>query len=366
MSSTSTTPNQVSPTTSPTLTARLKEEKMISKQIEKQLRQDKRALGSELKLLLLGTGDSGKSTIVKQMKILHLKGYTDEERLAHKTLIYKNLVEIVESLVSGTTILKLEIPSQFSKTVEHVKEIIESTKYENITPNDIKEFEELCKSDSFVQALANSSKFQLHSSSPYFIDNLKRIADAGTSYVPTDQDILHTRVATTAISETKFSVKGINFRMIDVGGQRGHRDKWIHHFSDVTAILFIISLSEYDQVLEEDDNTNRMQESMKVFSNIVNSRWFVDVPIILFLNKKDLFQEKIKKSDLKLFFNDYTGNNELDDAVAFLKRKILALNKTSKNIYTHVTTATDTTNINAVFNAVKDIFLRQTMDEGGV
>ena len=44
------------------------------------------------------------------------------------------------------------------------------------------------------------------------------------------------------------------FRMVDVGGQRSERRKWIHCFENVTSIMFLVALSEYDQVLVESDN----------------------------------------------------------------------------------------------------------------
>uniref|UniRef100_A0A914RYK6 Uncharacterized protein n=1 Tax=Parascaris equorum TaxID=6256 RepID=A0A914RYK6_PAREQ len=80
---------------------------------------------------------------------------------------------------------------------------------------------------------------------------------------------------------------------ISCGGQRSERKKWIHCFDNVNAIIFISSLSEYDQTLREDNCTNRMQESLKLFDSICNSPWFADIHFILFLNKKDLFAEKI-------------------------------------------------------------------------
>lgn len=40
--------------------------------------------------------------------------------------------------------------------------------------------------------------------------------------------------------------------MVDVGGQKSERRKWIHCFQDVTSILFLVSLSGYDQCLIED------------------------------------------------------------------------------------------------------------------
>lgn len=97
-------------------------------------------------------------------------------------------------------------------------------------------------------------------------------------------------------------------RMFDVGGQRSERKKWIHCFEGVTAIIFCVALSGYDLVLAEDEEMNRMIESMKLFDSICNSKWFVETSIILFLNKKDLFEEKIARSPLTICFPEYTGN----------------------------------------------------------
>lgn len=73
------------------------------------------------------------------------------------------------------------------------------------------------------------------------------------SYVPTDQDILRTRVKTTGITEVVFPVDTLMYRIFDVGGQRSERRKWIHCFENLTGIIFMVSLSEYNQVLREDE-----------------------------------------------------------------------------------------------------------------
>ena len=99
-----------------------------------------------------------------------------------------------------------------------------------------------------------------------FFDRLDSIVQP--DYLPTDEDILHVRIRTTAIAETDFDFGGMHFRMIDVGGQRNERRKWIHQFQDVTALLFCVSLAEYDQVLAEDGKTNRMQESLILFKEV--------------------------------------------------------------------------------------------------
>ena len=76
-------------------------------------------------------------------------------------------------------------------------------------------------------------------------------------YLPTDEDILRARSVTSGIVVVPFQSKDLRFELVDVGGQRSERKKWIQCFDNVTAILFIISLSDFNQVLTEDNLTNR-------------------------------------------------------------------------------------------------------------
>ncbi|XP_076481487.1 G protein alpha o subunit isoform X3 [Bombus vancouverensis nearcticus] len=193
-----------------------------------------------------------------------------------------------------------------------------------------------------------------------FLDDLDRLG--ARDYQPTEQDILRTRVKTTGIVEVHFSFKNLNFKLFDVGGQRSERKKWIHCFEDVTAIIFCVAMSEYDQVLHEDETTNRMQESLKLFDSICNNKWFTDTSIILFLNKKDLFEEKIRKSPLTICFPEYAGAQEYGEAAAYIQAQFEARNKsTTKEIYCHMTCATDTDNIQFVFDAVTDVIIANNL-----
>jgi len=155
--------------------------------------------------------------------------------------------------------------------------------------------------------------------------------------------------------------------MVDVGGQRTERRKWIHCFDSVTSILFCSALSEYDQKLREDSTQNRMVESLLLFNEICNSTWFKNTAIILFLNKIDLFEEKIKVKDLKNYFPDYNGGLEKEPALKFIQDRFQQQNQNnSRKIYVHFTCAVDTQNIIFVFQAVRETLLTQVLGDLGI
>uniref|UniRef100_A0A8B9IX41 G protein subunit alpha o1 n=1 Tax=Amazona collaria TaxID=241587 RepID=A0A8B9IX41_9PSIT len=332
-----------------------------SKAIEKNLKEDGISAAKDVKLLLLGAGESGKSTIVKQMKIIHEDGFSGEDVKQYKPVVYSNTIQSLAAIVRAMDTLGIEYGDKERRSVCRF-----SLLYVLLGAG--KEvFLQLCLAqammrlwaDSGIQECFNRSReYQLNDSAQYYLDSLDRIGAA--DYQPTEQDILRTRVKTTGIVETHFTFKNLHFRLFDVGGQRSERKKWIHCFEDVTAIIFCVALSGYDQVLHEDETTNRMHESMKLFDSICNNKWFTDTSIILFLNKKDIFEEKIKKSPLSLCFPEYTGNEK--EAVAYIQAQYESKNKsTNKEIYTHITCATDTNNIQFVFDAVTDVIIANNL-----
>ena len=164
-----------------------------------------------------------------------------------------------------------------------------------------------------------------------FFNDIKRIGQA--NYVPTAQDVLRARSKTTGIVETRFMIKETSIHMFDVGGQRSERKKWIHCFEAVKSIIFCVSLSEYDQVLLEESRQNRMLESLVLFESVVNSRWFLRTTIILFLNKIDVFRQKIKKIPLENFFPDYGGGTDLNKAAKYILWRFDQTNRAKLSIY---------------------------------
>eukprot|EP00456_Euglypha_rotunda_P025801 TRINITY_DN20809_c0_g1_i5.p1 TRINITY_DN20809_c0_g1~~TRINITY_DN20809_c0_g1_i5.p1 ORF type:complete len:229 (+),score=34.77 TRINITY_DN20809_c0_g1_i5:230-916(+) len=223
----------------------------------------------------------------------------------------------------------------------------------------------LWKDPGIKMTFEKRAMYQLTDSTDYYLD---RIMDIGKDiWVPSQQDVLRSRVRTTGIAESEFTIDGNQFRVFDVGGQRNERKKWIHCFQHVTAVLFVAALSEYDMGLFEDQETNRMDEALNLFDEICNSRWFKKTSIILMLNKRDLFAEKIKKVPLTVCFKDYKGSGTFEDASEFIRKQFEARNKTpTKQIYSHITCATDTDNARHVITAVKDILIRRNLQDGGL
>uniref|UniRef100_A0A915HJD4 Guanine nucleotide-binding protein G(I) subunit alpha n=1 Tax=Romanomermis culicivorax TaxID=13658 RepID=A0A915HJD4_ROMCU len=339
-----------------------------SKQIDDQLKADGERASREVKLLLLGAGESGKSTIVKQMKIIHETGYTEEDRKAYRPVVYSNTIQSMMAIIRAMGQLRIDFGRNDRADDARQFFALANVAEEGELSSELAACMKRLWSDRGVQECFHRSReYQLNDSAPYYLNSLDRISQS--YYIPTQDDVLRTRVKTTGIVETHFTYKDLHFKMFDVGGQRSERKKWIHCFEGVTAIIFCVAMSEYDMVLAEDEEMNRMIESMKLFDSICNNKWFTETSIILFLNKKDLFEEKIKKSPLKICFSDYTGSNIYEEAAAFIQMKFENLNKRrdgQKEIYTHFTCATDTNNIRFVFDAVTDIIIKDNLRQCGL
>jgi len=223
----------------------------------------------------------------------------------------------------------------------------------------------LWKDEGVRECYRRSNEYQIDDSAKYFLDNLPRLSES--DYLPTEQDLLRTRIKTTGINEVLFELKGLTFRVFDVGGQRSERKKWIHCFDNVNAIIFISSLSEYDQTLREDNCTNRMQESLKLFDSICNSVWFVEIHFILFLNKKDIFADKILRSPLTICFPEYKGQQNQSESINFIQWKFEQLNRSNqREIYCHHTQATDTNNVQFVLDASCDMIIAKNLKSMGL
>ncbi|KAK7933819.1 hypothetical protein WMY93_004715 [Mugilogobius chulae] len=345
------------------ISAEERENQRINEEIERQLRKDKRDSRRELKLLLLGTGESGKSTFIKQMRIIHGGGYTDEDKRSYAKLVFQNIYTSMQTMIRAMEALGIAFSAPENQ--DHSNSIleVEVDKVEELDPTHAVYIKDLWEDSGIQECYERRREYQLSDSTKYYLTDLERISQS--SYLPDLQDILRVRVPTTGIIEYPFDMENVIFRMVDVGGQRSERRKWIHCFENVTSIIFLVALSEYDQVLAECDNENRMEESKALFKTIINYSWFQRSSVILFLNKTDILEEKIMYSHLSTYFPEFTGpKQDTKSAQEFILKMYQDQNPDKeKTLYHHFTCATDTENIRFVFVAVKDTILRHNLKE---
>eukprot|EP00516_Mucochytrium_quahogii_P011109 CAMPEP_0203788148 /NCGR_PEP_ID=MMETSP0100_2-20121128/2666_1 /ASSEMBLY_ACC=CAM_ASM_000210 /TAXON_ID=96639 /ORGANISM=" , Strain NY0313808BC1" /LENGTH=350 /DNA_ID=CAMNT_0050690819 /DNA_START=71 /DNA_END=1120 /DNA_ORIENTATION=+ len=336
-----------------------------ARQLDRDICEERKSREHLVKLLLLGTGESGKSTIFKQMRILYGKGYDEKSRSQFVRIIHGNLMAgtriILDNMEAGAFDAISQKASKFFNSYNG--ELV-------ITDESAAAIKSLWEHDRFQQEFQKQKSVHLFDSYGHFAENISKCYPewGGEEWIPSVSDVVHARVRTSGIIEEKYEIDGVDFVVIDVGGQRSERKKWIHCFERVTAIIYVAAISEYDQVLQEDKTQNRLVEAVELFDEICNSKWFQDNSIILFLNKKDVFYEKfvcrripLNTSGLDFFKKWKPIQWDLEDedvavskAQAWIVRRFLERKKQEgMQIFHHVTCATDTKNVGTVFKACK-------------
>ncbi|CAO4386776.1 unnamed protein product [Caenorhabditis nigoni] len=339
-----------------------------SRAIDRALSKDHTDDLNRFKILLLGTAESGKSTIFRQMRVLHLDGYAKEDALEYLSIIHSNCMEALTQLVEACSAFGI----LHDITVQEDVDRFEGFKKKLRDPEGLvipvvigRCMDRVWQSPSMQMCYETRRfRFALLDSAKYFMDNIVRLTE--DNYVPTIQDIVHCRISTTGINEIAFNHKKMDFKMVDVGGQRSERRKWIHCFDNVDMILFIVSMSDYDQLDPEDHKYNRMKQSYEIFKTIVHCDLFRHASIVLFLNKYDVFVEKLKTSPLRRSFKSYDGDNSEESARDFIKKLFRRCITDRHKFFVFETTATDTGNIDLVFGSAVAHIVNENLRSAGL
>eukprot|EP00457_Paulinella_chromatophora_P007960 gb/GEZN01007986.1/.p1 GENE.gb/GEZN01007986.1/~~gb/GEZN01007986.1/.p1 ORF type:complete len:350 (+),score=29.77 gb/GEZN01007986.1/:263-1312(+) len=339
--------------------------KQRSVAIDKVLTKGEKGSSAIHKLLLLGAGESGKSTLFKQMEVCYKEGFPPEDRIRYKEIVYTHVISCIKALCNNCIMAAgKDVDEELRPTKQLVLELRADTKIDA----KVGEMVKTLWADASIQlAYTNRSKFQIFDNADWYFERMDEIMDE--KYLPDNDHIFRARVRTTGIVEIVFEIDTSMFRMFDVGGQRNERKKWIHCFENVTAVIFVAAVSAYDMVLYEDPSTNRVVEALHLFNEVCSSRWLKRTSKVLFLNKRDLFSKKIVTTPLNKYFPEYRGPQLEEPSLAFLKKLFEdqgARGQSRVKIYTHITCATNTENTKAVFTAVKDIVIRRSLTEVGL
>lgn len=418
------------------------------------------------KILLLGAGESGKSTVLKQLKILHKDGFSTEERTRYTNVIWSDAINSICVLIIEARKRKisldcqsLDLPlkgysdvlfayrnfilsdidtkaaggeqflndyhSKYGTANQYKRDMMSTGKVEgfdeywdydesdslfddsfddnneklqiseNQTSNNqklnanitgfvgknknmirakqISKYEvaeailEIWTKDKGVkESWLRRNEFQIESNADYYFENIMKFAE--DHYLSTNEDILKARIRTTGIQESRFRIKGSDVVVLDAGGQRSERRKWLKSFKDVTTVIFVLAISEYDQELFEDRRVNRVHESLMLLQTLVNYKDFKNTPFMIFLNKTDLFREKVKRSPMKKYLPTYDGKPfDYQDGINYFRKLIFSLKRNgNQSIYLYETTATDTTLMKKMIATMADIFLQDNLRATGM
>jgi len=237
----------------------------------------------------VGASESGKTTLFKQMIQIYGQGWDDNKKKAFVPIIRGNMLKYIVTLARR---LSDVVPPELVASREFV-EVIDTKSCQvppgqAIDPQIVKHISGLWQCDA-MQTLWREKfdELQCPNCAQMFLDRITEISSE--QYLPSFQDILACRVSTTGIVETDFSCEDEKFRMLDVGGQKNERRKWIHSFEHVNLLIFVVAIDQYNQKMFEDKTKNRITDSLELFENTVSNKYFKDKDIVLFLNRSDLF-----------------------------------------------------------------------------
>eukprot|EP01083_Nonionella_stella_P055488 146360_1 len=339
-------------------TATLKKEAEIDRKIKK--------------LLLLGPGNSGKSTFFKQLLRIHGEGLLSPKKQYFgqsdmKRAIYDNILDQIRAVIVQCRGFEYKLDDPEEDAISYLETLPSDCEIDQKIAAKIK----LIWDNEYIKlSYENRTNLAIVDSCSYFFDALDRISQP--DYEPTEEDVLLVRTPTTGIISATFKIDNHTFQLHDAGGQKCERSKWIHCFDNVTAVIFVASLSCFDQGLYESAFVNAMDETLNLWDEILNSRWFRPTSMILFLNKCDLFEYKLeeKKKDLKVCFAEYDGANSYQDGVEYVKLQFLMKNRKqsghAREIFCHITCATDKNNVKKVFHDVQNIVVNSALSRGGL
>lgn len=333
------------------------------------------------KILLLGVGGVGKSTVFKQAKLLYTNGFDSSELdRAHQLIVMQMIRTLTNVLWNGSKVNFLNLDDDL-KSYMHQLEIIPAT-----TNTKDESFMKLCRSCIIPawdrpDVKAANTKLRDRKESTlldhdedwgnFFLDRAREILE--TSFSPSSEDMLKLRRETFSPQEVTFKFGDYNIKIVDVGGQQKHRDQWISEMEGVSAVIYMSSLADFDQNVPMDEagvsqNKNALQHSFEIFEKaILKEPKFEGVPIVVLLNKSDILKEKIKKSSFKCYYPECDEDEQHSYEFATTCIKLDYENSVhSPSVATYCTNATDSELIAQIFIRIFDGFKELSLEKSGL
>jgi guanine nucleotide-binding protein G(i) subunit alpha len=267
----------------------------------------------KMKVIMLGTGSSGKSTLLKQIRLLREVGFEEKMKSDMKYICLSNVLQMLKSVLQYAKKQKIPIdfPDPASELVANeIRQwdyVSSNQVYARLNYESIQKIQDMWNNCPSLKKILSEYHYEIQSCPVESGDLLPRLKDIYTYSMATNEIVLKTRIKTTGIIESMFHWDDWDITFVDTGGQRNERRKWNTIFSNYDQIcnrcvIFTVNLAEYCCVCYEDDSANRTQESLSVFEKYANIQWFERCPIFLVFTHRDLFQKTLRLKDMSQAF----------------------------------------------------------------
>ena len=312
-----------------------------------------------------GAGGSGKTTLRKQIQRLYTNSYASAaERKEVADIIVGNLLEGARAIIAASFERGIGggiTADESLAAAKHINSLHEETK--TLEPATVSALQVLWNDPVFQSAIEHRSQYQLQECVlPFFREVQTYPAWGGPDWIPSVDDCVRARIRSTGVIQVDFVSQGVPYSLLDAGGQRAERRKWIQCFNDVTALIYMASLTDYDEVLYEDAHKNRLQESLEVFDDLCKTQQW---QTLLFLNKIDLFDIKfnIKRVPLNVsgLFPDAPDTDNMDEAIEWMAGLYKSKMWRGGSFFVHAVAAVDAESVSYLFADMKFVILKRAV-----
>ena len=276
----------------------------------------------EIKALLLGPSESGKSTLLELCRLLQDGGPIRKEIIfSNAVLGMRTILEFMEAMA-----IPLDDPSY----EDYVKIIFMQPPCMKVDslPEEVGVALKILWTDGAVQK-AYKHRMECLSPDPFLYYSIKTDRLAASGSLLNDWDMVPWCGKTIGIYETTFynhfSGRECRWHLFDVGGTRSQRKKWIHCFEKADLVFFTVDSCCYGKRLFEDEAVNCMEEALEIWKDIVNSQWFIHTGFVLLFTKNHQIESTLAEESPSKYLPDFPISGSVEEYKRYIANRFLSL-----------------------------------------
>lgn len=308
---------------------------------------------TKLRVLIIGSGDTGKSVLSLQLESLY---NNIKQEIVSEYLKQIKQVIIADAKAIVNYMEKISIP-----VGERLADAVIQVKKAQAVPEAFTVQLAQTISSLWVDAGFKTAYLQIASELHENIDTYFPVADkiANNTYQLDNELLLKASIPTVGYMTHQFTINDMNTEIIEIGGNKSQREQWHKTYKGVDLIIYVASLSDFDQNIIGESGVSRSQDSITLFGQLAANPLFAETPIYLVLNKKDVFGLKLLKN-FEQFKHVYPGfNNAKEDteaAVEHVKQAYLRQLDTDRSpnawVEAEAISALETETVQKLFNTI--------------